>query len=549
MISRGSEYSGDHWLWREASLATDVASFLARTGAKVLDDLDANALHLRVIDARSTPEEERGDRGEEERPSEGGRGAHVETLASIRRGVVGVTQPHRGRHELSAAATQRIASWIDAGLAVHSSERSGSGVTRDLLRGLEQDEVGWWLIPLAANSERLGVLLLAARASVRERRLAAVSEPIAAVLAAERSQRQLRQAREAAEAAKAAALARLNLRDMSEAIVGADSGLRGVMQQVEQVAHTSAPVLILGETGSGKEVVARAIHERSRNVHGPILRVNCGAIPPELIDSELFGHERGSFTGANQQRSGWFERADGGTLFLDEIGELPLAAQVRLLRVVQDGMFERVGGTRALKVNVRLVAATHRDLGAMVRDGRFREDLWYRINVFMIRLPALRERLDDIGALADHFGQLAARRFGVAALRVTPADLALLKAYAWPGNVRELSAVIDRAAILGEGRRLDVERALGVRIEPAPAPVTATPAAQAAPVAQPAPASDDDEFPTLDAAMRAHIERALTKCQGRIEGPSGAAKLLGLHPNTLRSKMSKLGVVWSQFRG
>jgi transcriptional regulator with GAF, ATPase, and Fis domain len=522
MISRGADTSGDQWLWREASLATDVAGFLARTGARVLDELDSSSLHVRVIDVRS--------------PEDGD--VHLDTIAAIRRGVVGVTHPSRGRHELSAAAAQRVASWIDAGVAVHANERGGSAVTRDLLRGLEMDEAGWWLIPLAANSEALGVLLIAARASVRERRLAAVSEPIAAVLATERSQRELRQLREAVKADKAAALSRLQLRDFGESIVGADSGLRGVMRQVEQVSRTSAPVLILGETGSGKEVVARAIHERSAHAQGPFLRVNCGAIPPELIDSELFGHERGSFTGAAQQRGGWFERADGGTLFLDEIGELPLAAQVRLLRVVQDGTFERVGGTRSLKVDVRLVAATHRDLGAMVRAGQFREDLWYRINVFVIRLPALRERLDDIGALADHFAGLAARRFGVAALRVTEADLALLKGYAWPGNVRELSAVIERAAILGEGKRLDVERSLGVRIEPA--------AAGAAGAAI-APAGDD-EFPTLDAAMRAHIERALRRCGGRIEGPGGAARLLGLHPNTLRSKMNKLGVSWAQYR-
>jgi transcriptional regulator with GAF, ATPase, and Fis domain len=537
MISRGTEYSGDHWLWREASLSTDVASFLARTGAKLLDDLDASALHVRVIDVRNTDDDERTDRAERgeraDRPdAERGNEMYVDTIAAIRRGVVGVTQPARGRYGISAAAAQRVASWIDAGLAVHSSERSGPGVTRDLLRGLDMDETGWWLIPLAANSASLGVLLIAAKASVRERRLAAVSEPIAAVLATERSRRELKQLREAAEADKEAALARLSMRDIGEAIVGSDTGLRGVMQQVEQVARTGAPVLILGETGSGKEVVARAIHERSVRAQGPILRVNCGAIPPELVDSELFGHERGSFTGAAQQRSGWFERADGGTLFLDEIGELPLAAQVRLLRVLQDGMFERVGGTRSLKVDIRLVAATHRDLGAMVRAGQFREDLWYRINVFTIRLPPLRERLDDIGPLAEHFAQIAARRFGVGALRVTPADLALLKAYAWPGNVRELSAVIERAAILGEGRRLDVERSLGVRTEPAGA---------AAP-------AGDEEFPTLDDAMRAHIQRALMRCQGRIEGPQGAARLLGLHPNTLRSKMNKLGVMWAQYR-
>src|SRR6185436_4893030 len=263
MISRGSEYSGDHWLWREASLATDVASFLARAGARLLDDLDASALHVRVIDVRSPDEGDRSERsGERSGEERGGEGSPtMETLAAIRRGVPGVTQPARGRHEISAAAAQRIRTWIDAGLAVHSTERTGPTAMRDLLRGLEVDEVGRWLIPLAVSSEALGVLLIAARASVRERRLAAVSEPLAAVLATERSRRQLRQLREAAEADKAAALAKLHMRDIGEAIVGAETGLRGVMRQVEQVARTMAPVLILGETGSGKEVVARAIHE------------------------------------------------------------------------------------------------------------------------------------------------------------------------------------------------------------------------------------------------------------------------------------------------
>jgi transcriptional regulator with GAF, ATPase, and Fis domain len=286
----------------------------------------------------------------------------------------------------------------------------------------------------------------------------------------------------------------------------------------------------VGETGSGKEVVARSIHERSDRARGPVLRVNCGAISPALIDSELFGHERGAFTGADAQRRGWFERADGGTLFLDEIGELPLAAQVRLLRVLQDGMFERVGGARPLKVDVRVVAATHRDLAAMVRTGQFREDLWYRINVFVIPLPPLRERQGDIPALAEHFAGRAGERFGAGPLHLTPSDVALLQGYEWPGNVRELAAVIERAAILGEGRCLDIERALGVR----PRGVVPEPAA--------------DHFPTLDDAIRTHIERALIHCSGRIEGTSGAARLLGLHPNTLRSRMHKLGVRWERFR-
>ena len=317
--------------------------------------------------------------------------------------------------------------------------------------------------------------------------------------------------------------------DELDAVIGADAGLREVMRHVEQVAPTDAPVLLLGETGSGKEVVARSIHKRSMRAAGPILRVNCGAIAPELIDSELFGHERGSFTGAAAQRRGWFERGDGGTLFLDEIGELPLAAQVRLLRVLQDGTFERVGGGEELRTSVRVIAATHRDLGAMVRAGRFREDLWYRINVYAIRLPPLRQRRADIAALAAHFADRAGRRLGSDHLAVTPGDLALLQAYAWPGNVRELAAVIDRAAILGGGVRLEIRRALGSD-EPPSLPDLV------------------DAFPTLDDAIREHIERALVRTRGKIEGAGGAAKLLGLHANTLRSRMEKLGVEWERFR-
>jgi transcriptional regulator with GAF, ATPase, and Fis domain len=315
---------------------------------------------------------------------------------------------------------------------------------------------------------------------------------------------------------------------VDQEVVGADAGLREVMREVEQVAPTDAPVLLLGETGSGKEVVARSIHRRSTRADGPILRVNCGAIAPELIDSELFGHERGSFTGAAAQRRGWFERADGGTLFLDEIGELPAAAQVRLLRVLQDGTFERVGGQEELHTNVRVIAATHRDLGELVRVGKFREDLWYRIHVFAIRLPALRERRGDIPALAAYFADLAGRRLGSEQLTASESDVALLQAYDWPGNVRELAAVIDRAAILGGGIRLELRRALGIGAI--------------------APPDQAVSFQTLDEAMRDHIERALLRSRGKIEGVAGAAKLLGLHANTLRSRMEKLGVQWERFR-
>jgi transcriptional regulator with GAF, ATPase, and Fis domain len=322
---------------------------------------------------------------------------------------------------------------------------------------------------------------------------------------------------------------------LNEVIVGADAGLREVMAAVRQVARADVPVLILGETGSGKEVVARAVHAQSRRANGPILRVNCGAIPPELIDSELFGHERGSFTGSIGARKGWFERADGGTLFLDEIGELPLAAQVRLLRVLQDGSFQRVGGERSLNVDVRLVAATHRDLRQAVRDGAFREDLWFRIAVFPIPLPPLRERLLDIPALAAHFSLRAAERLGLPPRMPDAEDLALLTGYAWPGNIRELASVIDRAAILGDGRRLEVARALGVM--------------PATPMVRPRPR--DSAEPTasrLDDAIRRQIEAALRQCHGRVDGPFGAARLLAINPHTLRSKMRKLQLSAKPFK-
>ena len=321
-------------------------------------------------------------------------------------------------------------------------------------------------------------------------------------------------------------------------VIGAGTGLRDVVARVENVAPTDAPVMLEGETGSGKEVIARMIHARSQRARGPMIRVNCGAIPPELVDSELFGHERGSFTGATGARLGWFERADGGTLFLDEIAELPLAAQVRLLRVLQDGTLDRVGSSRSTKVDVRVVTATHRDLRAMCAAGTFREDLYYRISVFSVRIPPLRDRMQDVALLAAHFAHRAGVRLTGVPLVPTPSEVEALLRYRWPGNVRELAAVIERAAILGGGRRLEVAVALGDGIPSssqslAPASETAAPSGP---------------LKTLDDAVRDHIERALVLASGRIEGRGGAADLLGLNPHTLRGKMRKLKVDWSRFR-
>jgi transcriptional regulator with GAF, ATPase, and Fis domain len=283
--------------------------------------------------------------------------------------------------------------------------------------------------------------------------------------------------------------------------------------------------------------VARDLHARSRRANGPFLRVNCGAIPPELIDTHLFGHERGSFSGAENLRRGWFERADGGTLFLDEIGDLPLQAQVRLLRVLQDGSFERVGGQRSLTVDVRIIAATHRNLRKMVTEGRFREDLWYRIAVFPILIPPLRERQEDIPVLAAHFALRAAKRLGALPLSPSYEDNQLLMSYAWPGNIRELSAVMERAVILGNGRTLEIAKALGLEHSrpedenpiPMPLPVRAA-------------------ILPLNSAIKEHIEEALEMTGGRVEGRHGAARLLEINPHTLRAKMRKLAVDWKRFR-
>jgi hydrogenase-4 transcriptional activator len=344
---------------------------------------------------------------------------------------------------------------------------------------------------------------------------------------------------------------------LDDRVIGADGGLRQVMERVAQVARSTAPVLILGETGSGKEVIGRAIHAQSTREFGPFIRVNCGALPTELIDSELFGHERGSFTGAMATRRGWFEQAHRGTLLLDEIGELSLAAQVRLLRVLQDGVLQRVGGEKPLAVDVRVVAATHRDLADMVSRGRFRHDLWYRLAVFPIVLPPLREHPEDIPAMAEHFARRAAARFGVPFRMPSERDIQILTDYPWPGNVRELAAVMDRAVLLGEGARLEVARALG---GPAPGlPVAGgrsgrgsgagSGSGSGSGAGSGAAGTGSGEIEPLDDVVRAHIERALAATLGRVDGPFGAARLLRINPHTLRARMRKLGVDWRRFRG
>ncbi|SPF34108.1 Sigma-54 interaction domain protein [Syntrophobacter sp. SbD1] len=314
-------------------------------------------------------------------------------------------------------------------------------------------------------------------------------------------------------------------------IIGAEYGLKNVMDMVRQVAPLNSPVILLGETGVGKEVVANAIHYSSSRRSAPLVKVNCGAIPDSLVDSELFGHEKGSFTGAITQKKGRFERADTGTIFLDEIAELPPQAQVRLLRVLQEKEIERVGGTKTIPVDVRIIAATHRDMAESIRTGAFREDLWFRLNVFPITLPPLRYRKDDIPALVNHFLEKKAKELKIYPLpTVSIEEVERLKAYHWPGNIRELENLIERELIhirgKGKNERLRFEHLEILEKTKAPA-------------LEPDRAGD---LPTLDETMSRQIRQALQKSNGKISGPTGAAQLLGINPNTLRSRMRKLGI-------
>ena len=302
-----------------------------------------------------------------------------------------------------------------------------------------------------------------------------------------------------------------------EEIVGHSPALTGVLDNVARVAATDSTVLITGETGTGKELIARAIHSRSKRKNKPLIKLNCAALPTGLVESELFGHEKGAFTGAIAKRVGRFELADGGTIFLDEIGELPPEVQVKLLRVLQEREFDRIGGKSSIKVDVRVLAATNRDLLKEVHDKRFREDLYYRLSVFPIHLPPLRERAGDLPLLTRFLIDRFSARFGRRIDGVSAATMLRLQAYPWPGNVRELENVIERAMILADRPMLEITLA-GEATAEAPA------------------------VSTLEDVERAHILRVLEQTDWVIDGPDGAAKILDLHPNTLRSRMKRLGI-------
>ncbi len=397
-------------------------------------------------------------------------------------------------------------------------------------------------MPLVSNDRPRGVLFFmaareAAYGGLRRGLLEQVTNAVAVALDDCLAHEEVRRLRDQLAAENAYLQEEIRSEHNFQEIVGNSQPLRHVLSQVTQVASTDATVLIYGETGTGKELIARAIHARSERRGRPLVKVNCGAISAGLVESELFGHVKGAFTGAIQRRTGRFELANGGTLFLDEVSELPLDTQVKLLRVLQEGEFEPLGSSHSVRVDVRIITACNVDLAGAVAAGKFRSDLFYRLNVFPVKVPPLRERGSDVRELALFFVTSFARKFGKRIESVSEETLKRLSDYAWPGNIRELQNIIERAVILCSGSVFRLDQDL------VPAVNTAeTMKSQCLPTL-PAVKDDPSTPPiTLEEAERQHILSVLEHAKGVIDGPNGAAKILDMHPNTLRSRMKKLGV-------
>ena len=377
--------------------------------------------------------------------------------------------------------------------------RTKDGAIRVLLSSAEKLEIGGQECLLIASSD--------------------ITERIAAELALRQAHEELEQLKNQLEAENIYLQQELQRDQKFGDIVGQSDPIKYVLFKITQVASTDTTVLITGETGTGKELAARAIHGASSRRNRPLIKVNCGALSPTLIESELFGHEKGAFTGASGRKQGRFELANGGTIFLDEIGDFPPELQVKLLRVIQESEFERLGGSKTIKVDVRIIAATNRNLKQDVEQGKFREDLWYRLNVYPITMPPLRQRHQDIPLLVEHFTATYARKFGKTISSVSPRAMQALQAHSWPGNVRELANVIERGVIHSHGSVLQIVD----QFDSLPPDVLSP-------------------TQTLEEVERDYILHTLENTGWRIEGPYGAAKILGLNPSTLRTRMAKLGI-------
>ena len=395
-------------------------------------------------------------------------------------------------------------------------------------------------MPLVSNDRARGVLFFmaareAAYGGLRRGLLEQVTSAVAVALDDCLAHEEVRRLRDQLAAENAYLQEEIRSEHNFQEIVGNSQPLRYVLSQVTQVASTDATVLIYGETGTGKELIARAIHARSERRGRPLVKVNCGAISAGLVESELFGHVKGAFTGAIQRRTGRFELANGGTLFLDEVSELPLDTQVKLLRVLQEGEFEPVGSSHTVRVDVRIIAACNVDLAGAVAAGKFRSDLFYRLNVFPVKAPPLRERGSDVRELALFFVTSFARKFGKRIESVSEETLKRLSDYPWPGNIRELQNIIERSVIICSGSvlRLDQDLLAVNGTDTKKTQSSATLSVKADPSTPPI---------TLEEAERRHILTVVEHAKGVIDGPNGAARILDMHPNTLRSRMKKLGI-------
>ncbi len=404
-----------------------------------------------------------------------------------------------------------------------------------------EERIRWYrIVPISYKGEPLGVLVAAAREPLREQLQSwgrIYADHIGAAIANARAFDEIQRLKAELERHNAYLQEAVVEAKAFGDLVGQSSPLRHIVSQIDLVAPTEASVLILGETGTGKELVAHEIHHRSGRKDKPLVRVNCASIPRDLFESEFFGHVRGAFTGAVKDRAGRFETAEGGTIFLDEVGEIPLEIQTKLLRILQEKRYERVGDDRTRHADVRVIAATNRDLKGALAAGRFREDLFYRLNVFPIEVPPLRKRMDDIPLLAKHFVELSSKELKCAKPRLTRAGIAKLQNYDWPGNVRELRNVIERAVILARGGALEFDLPTGS--PPAlPSRLASVDALRAGALAQPKFLTEAE----LQRRDRENLLLALEAANWKINGPDGAAELLGVKRTTLLSRMAKWGL-------